>query len=484
MQTLALGPVDPPTSADHRSLRDTRLTWPSRSQFLRVIALRDYNTRVVTLGTLLLGLCAGTVGTFMLLRRRSLVGDVVSHASLPGIAIAFLAAELVAPGSGKSLPTLLCGALVAGSLGVLATTAIRKWTRIKEDAALAVVLSVFFGLGIALFTVVQNVPTGNAAGLNHFIFGKAASIVADDVLLIAQASAVVLVLCGLLFKEFALLCFDEEFAAADGWPVVSLDLALMSLVVGVTVIGLQSVGLLLVVAMLIVPAAAARFWTHRLGRMTIASAVIGGMSAYVGVQTSALFPRLAAGAVIVLAGAAFFVVSLLFGTRRGVLWRLLLQWRLRRRVGRQHVLRAMYEALETTLDPGAHLTQDQLVGTSVSFGQLLAMRAWTPGSLEHALASAHRDGLVRSHAGDAYRLTEAGAAEAGRIVRNHRLWELYLLKYADVAPAQVDREADAIEHVLDPELVAELEQLMSKRYRKSAVPPSPHQIEVSAGAGT
>jgi manganese/zinc/iron transport system permease protein len=246
------------------------------------------------------------------------------------------------------------------------------------------------------------------------------------------------------------------------------------------VIGLQSVGLLLVVALLIVPAAAARFWTHRLGRMTIASAVLGGLSAYCGVLVSALFPRLAAGAVIVLAGAAFFVVSLLFGTKRGVLWRLVMTRRLRKKIGRQHVLRAMYESLESAVDPGTHLAREQLTQTTVSFGQLLAMRAWSPHELERGLAIAQRDGLIRSEPGNQFRLTEQGATDAGRIVRNHRLWELYLLKYADVAPAQVDREADAIEHVLDPELVAELEGMLSKRYRKPDVPPSPHTIATAA----
>ena len=154
--------------------------------------------------------------------------------------------------------------------------------------------------------------------------------------------------------------------------------------------------------------------------------------------------------------------------------------RLRRQVGRQHVLRAMYESLEAALDPGARLTTEQMVENLVSFGRLLAMRAWRPQPLQRLLASAERDGLVRAEPGELYRLTEQGASQAGRIVRNHRLWELYLLKHADVGPAQVDREADAIEHVLDPELVAELEGMLSKRYRKTDVPPSPHQIEVAS----
>lgn len=479
-----IAPAAVPGPGEHLSLRDTRLRWPSWQQFVRVATLRDYNTRVVMLGTLLLGVCAGMVGTFMLLRKRSLVGDVVSHASLPGIAIAFLVLELSSPGSGRSLPGLLAGALAAGLLAVVATTVIRRSTRVKEDAALAIVLSIFFGFGIALFTVVQNLPTGNAAGLHQFIFGKAASIVAADVLLIARAAVVVLILCGLLFKEFALLCFDEEFAAAQGWPVVVLDLLLMVLVVGVTVIGLQSVGLLLVVAMLIIPAAAARFWTHNLPVMTVTSAALGGLSAFAGVLASALFPRIAAGAIIVLAGSTFFVVSLLLGIRRGVLWRLLMYLRIKRRVGRQHLLRAFFEHLESLHKGAAQLSPKEMAKVVVPFNSLLGMRSWTPRRLSRLLARAERDGLVRSQSGQAYRLTEEGVGRAGRVVRNHRLWELYLINYADIAPSHVDRDADEIEHVLEPQLIEELEQLLPERFPEMAVPPSPHAIKLPAGVAS
>jgi manganese/zinc/iron transport system permease protein len=303
---------------------ETSITFLSR--LLRVLTLKDYNTRLIILGTGIFGLCAGVVGTFMLLRKQSLIGDVVSHASLPGIGIAFLVMEIGHPGSGKNLGGLLLGALIAGFLGVVCTTAISKWTRIKQDAALAIVLSIFFGLGISLFTIIQNIPGGNAAGLHQFIFGKAASITLADVRLIASSSAVVLVLCLLLFKEFSLLCFDEDFAAVQGWPVTLLDLMLMSIVVGVTVIGLQSVGLLLVVAMMIIPAAAARFWTDHIRTMAIISGLIGGLSAVGGVVLSALFSKLAAGAIIVLVGSMFFLISLLIGTKRGLFRRLYRQY--------------------------------------------------------------------------------------------------------------------------------------------------------------
>lgn len=461
---------------EHLSLANNEFKWPSSEQFVEVITMQNYNTRIVLLGTTFLGICAGTVGTFMLLRKRSLVGDVVSHASLPGIAIAFLVMELSDPGSGKSLSGLLLGALIAGLLGVLCTVAIRRLTRIKEDAAMAIVLSIFFGIGIALFTVVQNIPSGNVAGLHHFIFGKAASMIAADVALIVKAAVVVLLGCCLLFKEFSLMCFDEEFAAVQGWPVLGLDLMLMGLVVGVSIIGLQSVGLLLVVAMLIIPAASARFWTNKLGRLTIVAAGFGGLSAFSGVLLSALFPRFAAGAVIVLSGSFFFGISMAIGTRRGIFGRIRQQRRTRRRVGRHDLLRALYEFLEPSLtgDDG-RLTAD-LTNPSIQFEQLLGMRSWSATRLRRLIGVADRDGILRTDSADKYHLTEVGAIQAQNVVRNHRLWEIYLIEHADIAPSHVDRDADTIEHLLEPDLMIKLDELLSQRYPNMAVPSSPHPI--------
>ncbi len=462
---------------EHLSLGDTRLEWPTWEQFFRVLLLRDYNTRVVMLGTLILGTCAGAVGTFLLLKKRSLVGDVVSHASLPGIAIAFMSMEMVRPGSGKSLPGLLAGAFLAGLFSVLCIVVIRKLTRIKEDAALAIVLSIFFGLGIGLFTVIQNIPSRNQAGLHHFIFGKAASMIHDDVTFIAAAAIVVLLICGGLFKEFSLLCFDEDFAAAQGWPVIKLDLTLMGLVVVVTVIGLQSVGLLLVVAMLIIPASSARFWTDRMGTMTLVSAALGGIGAFLGILVSALFPRLSAGAVIVLVGSTIFLISLCFGSRRGVIGRMLAHIRLKRKVGRLDLLRAFYECLESQMSDQDLADLDLMANQTVSFESLLAMRSWTAGRLEHLLSHAKRHHLLQSGSLQGYQLTSSGVQEARRVVRNHRLWETYLINYADIAPSHVDRDADLIEHVLEPEVIEELDALLAKHELMMGVPASPHPIE-------
>ena len=463
----------------HRSLADLRIKWPSREQFLRVLMLRDYNTRVVLGGTVLLGAAAGFVGVFLLLRRRSLLGDVVSHASLPGIGVAFITMEVWSPGSGKWLPGLLAGAAVAGMLGVFCTKLILRYSRVKEDAAMAIVLSIFFGFGVALFTVIQNIPTGNSAGLNHFIFGKAASMVAQDVYLIGAAAAVIVAIVGAISKELQLLSFDQRFAATQGFSVFMLDMLLMALTTGVTVIGLQSVGLLLVVAMLIVPAAASRFWTNSLSRMIYIAASIGAASGALGVLASALFPRLAAGAVIVLTGSAMFAISMFFGTRRGILIRMLTEHKLRHRVGRQHILRACYELLELRFqqDPSSNY---QLTEHLVTVRDLLPLRSWTERRLGRLLDRAERCELLVRVRDGAYRLTRQGADAAQQVVRNHRLWEMFLIEHADIAPSHVDRDADDIEHLLGSEVVRELEHLLSKQYPDFTVPPSPHKIESSA----
>ena len=437
----------------------------------RVLLLHDYNTRVVLIGSTVLGVCLGVVGLFMLLRRRSLMGDVVSHASLPGIAMGFLLMEAVSPGDGKWVPGLLVGALISAGTGMLCVVALRRLTRLKEDAALAIVLSAFFGFGIVLLSIIQAIPSGNAAGLHHFIYGKAASMVAADVWLIVGASVGSLLLVGAVFKELRLLCFDEVFARSQGWPTLGLDLLIMGVVVGMSVVGLQSVGLLLVVAMLIIPASSGRFWSDKLFQVVIASGVIGGASAFCGVLVSALAPNIATGAVIVLSSSAFFAASLLFGAKRGLLLRSLTFRSLQSHVGDQNLLRAIYEHCES------HSTTKGKVDLAAPFRscELLPSRAWQAKQIEQLLRRAGRNGWCRAK-GETWALTELGAAESRRTVRNHRLWELYLIEYAEVAPTQVDRNADDIEHVLGGDLVAELEALLSRDAAGDSVPDSPHEI--------
>ena len=428
--------------------------WPTSEQWARVVLLRDHNTRVVILGATILGLAAGVIGSFTLLRKRALMGDALSHATLPGIGLAFVLGTLAGMTT-KSLLFLLLGAAVTGVAGVGVLLFLRRCTRLKEDTALGVVLSVFFGAGIALLGIVQQLGTGSAAGLETFIYGKTASMVPGDVMLIGIACALVLVVCALLFKEFKLLCFDQAYATVQGWPVLGLDIAMMSLVVVVTVVGLQAVGLVLIIAMLIIPAAAARFWFDRMLPMTILAGVLGALSATAGTAMSAVFARLPSGAVIVIVTAVVFVISMIFGPARGVLPRCVRRWALQRKTGRQHLLRAAYEWLEAKGDA------DAAKAHPIPLDQLLRKRSWTPRRLHKLARRARRAGQVEILDGSV-ELTERGRAEAARITRNHRLWEMYLITYADIAPSHVDRDADMIEHILNQEMIAELETLVGR----------------------
>lgn len=448
---------------------------PDAGQVLDVVFLREYNTRLVVICTLLLGCACGLMGGFLLLRKRSLMGDTLSHATLPGVGLAFMLTVLLG-GEGKSLPILLIGATITGVLGCLAVMFIRTYSRIKDDAAMGIVLSVFFGAGVVILGFIQTMPQGSAAGLEAFIYGKTASMVRSDFDLLVVVTVSVLFVSFLFLKELRLLCFDEAFASTQGWPVRLLDLLLLALVTAVTVAGLQAVGLILIIAFLITPAAAARFWTERLDSMLLLSALIGGLSGWLGASISAMAPRMPAGALIVLVAASGFLLSLLFGSQRGVVIRVIRQHQLKRRIGRQHLLRALYEILE-----GDRNDTEEVELRAVAFRQIRGRRTWSDHELRRTISHAFRDGLVEvSKREDAVRLTTDGFKSAASVTRNHRLWELYLIEYADVATSRVDRDADAVEHVLGEGMVASLEAKLRKLTATDGgrvVPPSPHPIQ-------
>ena len=408
-----------------------------------------------------LGAAAGVVGTFLLLRKRALTADALSHATLPGIAIAFMVAVALG-GSGKAMLSLLLGAFVFGCIGVLCILAIRHTTRLKDDAAIGIVLSVFFGLGLCLLKIATEMPSGSSAGLQGFIFGKAASMVASDAFTMLGVAIGIVIITGALRKEFTLLCFDEKFSTSQGWSVLLLDIVLMVMVAIVTVIALQSVGLVLAVAMLIIPAASARYWAKNITSMLVVAALFGCLSGWLGATVSALVPRMPTGPIIVLICGFWFIVSFIFGRINGIVVIQIARLRLNRRVAKQHLLRAMWE------------TQEGGDCNAIEVDTLVAMRSWNRSVVLRQLHRAQRQGHVTKRTTDQWIMTEIGAAEAKRIVRNHRLWEVYLINYADIAPSHVDRDADAIEHVLGRDMVEKLEILLDTDRHV----PSPHPIGI------
>ncbi|MEM7623262.1 MAG: iron chelate uptake ABC transporter family permease subunit, partial [Planctomycetota bacterium] len=302
-----------------------------------------------------------------------------------------------------------------------------------------------------------NSPSGSA-GLTGLIYGQAATMQPGDVLLMAGVAAAAVAGALLLAKELTVVCFDDAFGRTEGLPVAPVDAFMMGLVVLVTIAGLQAVGLIMVVAMLIIPAVSARFWTERLWLMLVLAGVIGAASGYAGSVLSALMPRKPAGAVIVLSSGGFFVVSMLFAPSRGVIASTLRRVRVRLRIAGDHLLELAAEPHAQPAKKG--LTSGATQGTYVdrsTIDRLAGQRGWSPIFGVAVRWSLRNAGFTKGVNAAGLELTERGLARGGRVRRNHLLWERYLVEQADIAPSHVDWTVDQVEHVLSPELVAQLE---------------------------
>lgn len=401
--------------------------------------------RIVMLGCVLLGVSSGILGTFALLRRQSLLGDAMAHAALPGVCVAFLLTQ------SKHPLFFLLGATVAGLLAAWVVTVVTRQSRIKYDTAIGLVLSFFFGVGVVLLTSIQKSGAGNQSGLDSFLFGKAAFLLYSDIVVLAVMCVVLIVLVLLFFKEFKVLSFDPGFGASLGFPIKALDLFLTFLVVMSVMVGLQVVGVILMSALLIIPAAAARQWTDRLGWMCVLAACVGAFSGVLGAFSSAVLPKMPTGPVMVLAAACLFVVSLLFAPRRGLVYAWFRRRRNRLKIQRENILKAHYKYLE----PSGEWAQ--VVSPSVLLPHLSVT--------EDAYASYCRGlvtlGYLRA-APEGWALTDSGFDEACRVVRTHRLWELYLTHRMEIASDHVHRDAEDMEHVLTPEIIEQLESLFGE----------------------
>jgi manganese/zinc/iron transport system permease protein len=402
----------------------------------------EYNTQIVLAGTSLMGVCAGLVGSFAVLRRRALIGDTLAHAALPGLCLAFLIV------GHRSLPAMLFGALLSGLVGVLIITALRYGTRIKEDAAMGIVLSVFYGAGIALSRYIQNQSTaGSKAGLESYILGKPAGMILQDLFLIGGTTLACLLLIVLLYKEFKVVLFDSQFASVQGWPALRLDLLLMAMIAVAVVIGLPAVGVVMMAALLIIPAATARLWTERLALMLVISALFGATIGGAGTLLSARFAGLPTGPVIVLLGSGLFGVSLLFAPRSGFLARWLDAQNFRTRIGEQALLCELYNLTEPSLPSLVELDRDTLK----------SQRSWSDNELSKRLTRLNVADLIKPSDNSRITLTPSGYAKAAQVARAHRLWQLFIESYPDSAPDFTDLDAETIDEKLDQEIVVQLE---------------------------
>ena len=276
--------------------------------------LQSYTTQMVLLGTALLGLASGIAGTFAVLRKESLIGDGLSHAALPGVVIAFLLTGI------KDIEILIIGAALSAITAAWLITITVENSKIKFDGALATILSAFFGLGMVLLTYLQSLNNAGQAGLSKFIFGQAATILARDVYITSAAALIIIVLTALFWKELKLISFDVEYAKTLQIPVTFTLILYRSLLIMTIIIGIQSVGAILISSLLIAPAVGARQWTNKLGAMCILSGLFGMVSAMGGTIWSTTVQKLPTGPAIIVILSVIVLLSLIFAPNRGILW--------------------------------------------------------------------------------------------------------------------------------------------------------------------
>lgn len=402
----------------------------------------DYTLTTVALGGALLGLISGVLGSFVVLRQESLLGDALSHAALPGIAIAFLV-------FGRDIGYLLLGAAVAGGLAVLFIRAVTSTTRIKQDAAMGMTLTAFFAIGLAFLTYIQSRPDASQAGLDQFIFGQAAAIVRQDVILIGAAGLIALIFVIAFWKEFKLITFDIAFARANGYPVRFLEGLLSTLIVVAIVLGLQLAGVILMVGLLIAPAVAARQWTRKLDQMVVLAAVFGAFAGVIGAVLSAISEGLPTGPLIIVVAFATVVLSLLFAPERGVVWRVLRQRADRRRFATQNILHDIYQHGLRHGNPAYHAHEGMLITLRGSAAKL-GLRQLE----QQTLAVADRNPPAET----TWTLTPAGVEQAAHHVHNRQLWDIYRRYGTEMTLPEVQADpAEDISTLLPAQAIQQLE---------------------------
>lgn len=406
------------------------LQWPEVRRFF---SFQDGFLRDGVAGTMLLALNCALLGTLLVARRMSMLGDTLSHAVLPGIAAGFLWTM------SRNPVALVTGAVATGVLSSLVVSWIARTTRLKPDAALSVVLTVFFAVGIAL---IKMLPDGNKAGIDRFLYGQAAAISAGDVLMLAVTAGITLLSLLAGYRGFLVLAFDETFGRAIGLPVRMLHYVQMFLTTLAVVVSMEAVGVILVAGLLVIPASTAWLLSTRLSRILWLSALLGVFGAVMGTFISFTGERMAAGPTLVLCSGIMFAAAFLFSPQNG-LARRAWQWvQHGRRIRREDSLKAIYRLLE----------ERGFTAPLVSAGEAGCSAADLRTLVHHGCAVRTNDGR--------YELTAAGFREASRMVRNHRLWELYLTRRAGFAGDHVHDSAEEMEHLLAEENIAQMMQVL------------------------
>ena len=390
----------------------------------------------VLFGTLLLASSSAVVGAFSFLKGESLVGDAIAHALLPGVVLAFIL------GDGRHPGYLIIGALVAGLIAHYGIAFIEQRTKLKSDTAVSLVLSTFFGFGILLMSYVQRTGQGQQAGLERFLLGKAAAITMMDLYVFTGLALLLLLGVALFYKGFQLMTFNEDFAAAIGLPTGTIRFAFTVLTVLAVTVGIQTVGVVLMAALLITPSAAARSWTSSLPRMLLLAALFASAAALGGTFISAALPKMPTGPWIVLVLGFFGFSSLILAPEKGWLARRRRAASNRNKTQRENLLKLLYGAEERAGEPVA-----------MTAGAMVDAREQHYEGLTKTLRNLKKEFLVVERP-DGFALTDLGRSEGRRVVRLHRLWELYLTERLGMAADHIHPQAETMEHVITPEIEA------------------------------
>ena len=412
-------------------------------QLIDFLLLREPNVLLVVAGSLVLCGMAAAVGCFTFLRKRALIGDAISHSVLPGVCLAFIL-------TGEKSPLyFLIGAILSGMLSLVIMEGLSRSRMVRTDTSIALMLSVFFGTGIVLLTSIQHGGNAAQAGLDKFLFGKAASITQEDIWLFSISAASILGILILFFRGFTAISFDEEYAVSLGFPVKWLRFCLSFITVWAVAVGIQAVGVVLMSALLITPALAARMWTHSLRIMIALALVFGMISGYIGAFVSYTAPAMPTGPWIVVIATLLAGISMLFAPQRGLIAQWIERSKNRNKTLEENILKLFYQIGEKAGEFRKPVLEEDLIN----------YRAFSNQQLRKGLKLLLSKKLLTMNL-HAWQLTEQGVLEAQRIVRLHRLWELYLQQYLNLDPDHVHDDAEAMEHVITPEIEAQLDELL------------------------
>lgn len=370
--------------------------------------INDYTLRNVALGSSILGLVSGALGTFAFLRKESLMGDVVAHSALLGITGIFLLVFAITGIGTRSETILMIGAVIAGLIAMIFVSKITSTSRIKNDSAMGIMLAIFFGGGIFLLTMIQQSSMPNKAGLSSYIFGSAATMSAENVMTMSVLGFIALSVMLIFWKEFKMHTFDIEFTHTSGFSIKMLDILILSMIVIAIVIGLQAVGVILMVAMIVAPASAARQWTNKLWAMVLISSLIGMISGLSGALASSILDNLPTGPTIVLISTSIFIISVLFSPKRGIIAELLRNISKKRKIELSLVLEDLYVL---------NLNHDSINNSGHSSKVIYTMNSKQYNAVK-SLQILSKQGLVKQLGNDNWILTNDGIKRAEQVLND------------------------------------------------------------------